>query len=104
MNTVLYTVTAAGTRHARAVGTASPRQGSPNPQEPVVEAWDGSAWQPACLPPAIQLHLGGILNTVTATVTSGQPSVWAITMDGAGRTMTAPPGLPAISAAAGTSS
>ena len=83
MNTVLYTVTAAGTRHARAVGTASPRQGSPNPQEPVVEAWDGSAWQPAGLPPAIQLHLGGILNTVTATVTSGQPSVWAITMDGA---------------------
>ncbi len=37
----------------------------------------------AGLPPAIQLHLGGILNTVTATVTSGQPSVWAITMDGA---------------------
>lgn len=82
MNTVLYAVTAAGAGHAWAVGTAFPQPGSQLPQEPVVEAWDGSGWQPAGLPSFVQLHFGGFVDTVAATVTAGQPSVWAFAMGG----------------------
>ena len=82
-NTVLYAVTAAGARHAWAVGFANPRPGSALQQQPVVEAWDGSAWLPAGLPPVVQLHFGGFVDTVAATIDSGRPSVWAFAMGGA---------------------
>jgi len=73
-----YSVTAAGQRHAWAVGESPNRHGL---FAPLVARWDGTAWAPVRLPAKVRSRLGPLplLDTV---VTSGPRNLWAFSLTG----------------------
>jgi hypothetical protein len=73
-----YSVTAAGQRHAWAVGGSPSRRGL---FAPLVARWDGAAWAPVRLPTKLRSQLGPLplLDTVVA---SGPRNLWAFSLTG----------------------
>lgn len=78
--TAFYSVAAAGPGHAWAVGITVPNSGT-GYSAPFVEAWNGSAWSPVTLPPAVLSTLGtsAFLETVAA---GGAKDAWAFDLSG----------------------